>query len=247
MLDFIGMDPETPELKCPAVFVDPETGDFLFQGKTVNDPVLLAEIAKHSPIGSDELVVRLPARMASIIAEAATGDYEPGRQGHGPVSLLEVVKAAKHSAVHLEMRDVYDTKHPAFQEFLAGGSGRYDMSGWKNVVSTLVGRGVKMRRVRIVSEPVTDYIRWEHMLTDQNIEAGEDVRWLPRRNAFDLMLPGSDFWLVDGRLIAFNFCTGDGTDTEEEVFSNDPDVLTRCIASFEQIWERAIPHAEYSV
>ena len=27
--------------ECPAVFVDPETGDFLFRGKTVTDPALI--------------------------------------------------------------------------------------------------------------------------------------------------------------------------------------------------------------
>lgn len=244
-LDFVGMDPDTPDIKCPAVYVDPDTSDFYFQGKIVTDPVILAEIAKHSPIGADEMVVRLPARMASIIAEAAGGTYEAGRIGHGPVALADLFPGARHSAVHLEMRDTYDTKHPGFQDWLAGGSGRYDRAEWLDLVASTVQRGVSMRRARIVSEPVTDYIRWEHMLTDENVEAGEDVRWLPRQKAFDLMLPGSDFWMFDGRLVAFNFCAGDGTDTEEEVYSNDPDVVTRCIASFEQIWERAIPHVDY--
>jgi Family of unknown function (DUF6879) len=30
-----------------------------------------------------------------------------------------------------------------------------------------------------------------------NIAAGEEVRWLPRRRASDLRLPGNDFWLLD--------------------------------------------------
>jgi hypothetical protein len=244
-LHFVGMDPNSPETKCPAVYVDPQTGDFYFQGKTVTDPLVLAEIAKHSPIGADEMVVRQPARMAPIIAEAAAGTFEPGRQGHGPVTVLDLLKGARRSAMHLEMRDTYDPAHTAFQDFLAGGSGIYDMAGWKEVVSAAVARGVRMRRARVVSEPVSDYIRWEHMLTAQNVDAGEDVRWLPRRNAFDLMLPGADFWLIDGRLVAFNFCAGDGVDTDEEEFTSDPDVVARCIAAFEQVWERATPHGQY--
>jgi len=28
-LDFVGVDPDNPNDSCPAVFVDPETGDFL--------------------------------------------------------------------------------------------------------------------------------------------------------------------------------------------------------------------------
>lgn len=31
-----------------------------------------------------------------------------------------------------------------------------------------------------------------------NVKAGEEVRWLPRRQASDLALPGNDFWLFDG-------------------------------------------------
>jgi hypothetical protein len=31
-----------------------------------------------------------------------------------------------------------------------------------------------------------------------NAAAGEDVRWLPRRRASDLALPGTDFWVLDG-------------------------------------------------
>ena len=41
-LDFVGVDPDNPHDQCPAVFVDPETGDFYFQGDTVTDPEVLA-------------------------------------------------------------------------------------------------------------------------------------------------------------------------------------------------------------
>ena len=48
-----------------------------------------------------------------------------------------------------------------------------------------------MRRARVVSEPVTDYIRYEHDLTFANVAAGELVRWLPRRNAADIAVSAS--------------------------------------------------------
>jgi hypothetical protein len=245
-LDFVGVDPNSPQNKCPAVYRDPVTLDFYFQGKLVTDPLKLAEIAKHTPIGADEAVVCLPARMAEIIADAAAGTYERGLQGYGAVSFEDLLAGARHSAVHLEMRDTYDATDPAFTEWLAGGSGIDDSwAAWTELIGSAVARGVKVRRARIVSEPVTDYIRWEHMLTDLNVKAGEQVRWLPRRQAYDLMLPGADFWMFDGRLVVFNFNAGDGPDTQEEEFTNDPGVLTRCIAAFEQLWERAIPHEKY--
>jgi hypothetical protein len=55
------------------VFVDYETGDLVFQGWTVTDPKMLADVAEHSPIADNESVVRLPARMRAIIQEALNG------------------------------------------------------------------------------------------------------------------------------------------------------------------------------
>ena len=115
-------------------------------------------------------------------------------------------------------------------------------------VREAVGRGVVMRRARIVSEPVTDYIRWEHAATSLNVDAGELVRWLPRRRAVDIALPGADFWLFDDRLVQFNIFTGDGdwADPPKE-FSEDPAVVKLCSDAFEAVWERAVDHEKYTV
>jgi hypothetical protein len=67
---FVGIDPETDTGQCPAVFVDDETGDLVFQGDLVTDAATLAEAATRSPLAAHEGVVRLPARMRAIIREA---------------------------------------------------------------------------------------------------------------------------------------------------------------------------------
>ena len=72
-LRFIGIDPETDGDNCPAVFIDEDNGDLLFQGSTVTDPRTLADAARHSPIADYESLVRLPARMRGIIMEALNG------------------------------------------------------------------------------------------------------------------------------------------------------------------------------
>jgi hypothetical protein len=72
-LIFVAIDPETDSDHCPAVFVDEETGDLLFQGWTVTDAEMLAEVSRHSPVADNESVVRLPARMRAIILEALSG------------------------------------------------------------------------------------------------------------------------------------------------------------------------------
>ncbi|MFF5112034.1 hypothetical protein [Streptosporangium sp. NPDC000509] len=83
-LDFVGVDPGNPDDDCPAVFVDPETGDFYFQGDTVTDKDILAWINSDSRIKDSESVVRLPAVMAAIIMEAARGSYERGKRRFAP-------------------------------------------------------------------------------------------------------------------------------------------------------------------
>lgn len=70
---FIAIDPDTNGLNCPAAFIDEETGDLLFQGETVTDQDTLAKAGHHSPIGDNESLVRLPARMRVILMEALNG------------------------------------------------------------------------------------------------------------------------------------------------------------------------------
>jgi hypothetical protein len=160
----------------------------------------------------------------------------------------ELIAEAMASAVHLEMRDTYTPDDPRFRAWLAG-SPPPDPANpqWSELVRRHVARGVKFRRARIVSEPVTDYIRFEHALTSGvNIAAGEQVRWLPRRRASDLCLPGNDFWLFDDRLIRFGHFAGDGEFLDHEM-SSDPTVVRLCASAFEAVWERAIDHADYQL
>ncbi|MEU6777961.1 hypothetical protein ABZ912_02075 [Nonomuraea angiospora] len=79
-LDFVGVDPNNATDDCPSVFVDPETGDFYFVGDHVTDPEILAWINSDSRIKPGEVVNRLPAAMAQIIMEAASGSYERGKR-----------------------------------------------------------------------------------------------------------------------------------------------------------------------
>jgi hypothetical protein len=68
-----GSIPGTDGDHCPAVFVEEENGDLLFQGSVVTDASTLAEMAGYSPTAGYESVVRLPARMQQIVLEAVRG------------------------------------------------------------------------------------------------------------------------------------------------------------------------------
>ncbi|MYZ36509.1 MULTISPECIES: DUF6879 family protein [unclassified Streptomyces] len=162
----------------------------------------------------------------------------------------ELIARAKQSAVHLEMRDSYFT-NPRFEAWRQGHRVDWaDRASWwrpfHQQIADAVARGVSVRRARVVSEPVTEYIRWEHYVTHANVAAGEQVRWLSRRLATDLVLPANDFWIFDDQLMRVHHFSGNGDWLDKELH-DDPQVVEACSAAFEKIWERAIPHDEYEI
>jgi hypothetical protein len=147
------------------------------------------------------------------------------------------------------MRDGYMRSDPRFAAWQAGSrDGLAVASSWLALTSNLASKGVAVRRARIVSEPVSDYVRFEHHLTDSNVAAGEEVRWLPRRRASDLALPGNDFWLFDDEVALFLHFDGDGElAPDDEEVSTDPKAVRLCADAFAAVWARAVPHADYKV
>lgn len=169
------------------------------------------------------------------------------------LTFAELLACCTRSAVHLEMRDQYGVSDEAegLATWLRTGQRDTDPASenwapWVDLISQAVARGVVVRRARIVSEPVTDYIRYEHAGTVVNVHAGEQVRWLARRHASDLALPGNDFWLFDGRRVRWNHFTGDGRWAGQEI-SDDERVAKLCFDSFEAVWARAVPHDQYEI
>ncbi|MYU10473.1 hypothetical protein GTZ78_07155 [Streptomyces sp. SID8361] len=170
-------------------------------------------------------------------------------------SFDELFQAAQYSAVHLEMRDQYAVGDEAddFNTWLATGRRDVDPASeywapWTDMISGAVERGVVVRRARIVSEPVTDYIRYEHAGAVVNVAAGEQVRWLPRRQAVDLMLPGADLWIFDGTQVLFNHFSGDGNWADPDMELRTEQVIVKqCSDAFEAVWGRAIPHDQYEI
>jgi hypothetical protein len=158
----------------------------------------------------------------------------------------ELIKSATSSAVHLEMRDQYTPDDPLFLAWLADGQiTDPTLPDWYDLVRTHVARGISFRRARIVSEPLSDFVRFEYLITPGlNVAAGEQVRWLPRRRASDLCLPGNDFWVLDDRMVRFGHFAGNGDFLDHE-WCEDSAVVNHCATAFEAVWERAIDHADY--
>lgn len=148
------------------------------------------------------------------------------------------------------MRDDYGT-NPRLEAWQRGERVDWDDrdSWWRpfhDSIASAVSRGVVIRRARVVSEPVSEYIRWEHYATQANVLAGEHVRWLPRRHATDVAMPGNDFWLFDGALLRVHHFAGDGSLVEDELRDDRP-TLELCASTFEEIWKRATPHQQFTI
>ncbi|KPI20084.1 hypothetical protein OK074_7633 [Actinobacteria bacterium OK074] len=170
----------------------------------------------------------------------------------GP-TIAELMAGCTRSAVHLEMRDQYGVTAEAddFRAWLETGQLDTDprspgWAPWVDLVSHTVARGVAVRRARIVSEPVSDYIRYEHASTIVNVHAGEQVRWLPRLRASDISLPGNDFWLFDDQVIRWGYFSGNGAMVGHEI-SESPTAVKLCTEAFDTVWSRAIPHDQYQI
>lgn len=160
-----------------------------------------------------------------------------------------LLRACNSSAVHLEMRDAYTPTDPWFQAWLTKDQDEFEhrlTRPWLDLIREVTGRGVHVRRARVISEPVTDYIKFEYATAGSNVSAGEQVRWLPRHLATGLLLPANDCWVFDGRRAQFNYFSGPGEFLDTRL-SDDPAIAKQCAAAFEAVWERAIPHAEYQL
>ena len=165
----------------------------------------------------------------------------------------ELLRGCQRSAWHLETRDSYgvDDEKGRLARFLATGYRDHvaeaaERAPWLELIRAVTGAGVQVWRARIVCEPVSDYMRFSYAGSQPNIDAGEEIRWLPRRRASRIALPGNDFWLLDRQRVLFNYFTGDGRSTGHEL-ATDAGAVRLCEAAFEAVWAVAIPHARYQV
>ncbi len=76
------------------------------------------------------------------------------------------------------------------------------------------------------------------------VDAGEDIRWVPRRLVSSVAIPGNDFYLVDNRLVVFLTYSGGGLDAGKFT-SSDPADIQLCRSSFDAVWKLSLPHRDY--
>lgn len=154
----------------------------------------------------------------------------------------------EREALHLEMRDAYGTavELPYMARWACGEPDDLEwLQGWCATLREHVNAGRSVRRARVVSEPLSDYQRWSYSIAHSMVEAGEDIRWVPRSLTSSIALPGNDFYLFDDRLALFLLYTGNGLSAGMRSSADSAD-LRLCRSAFEAAWELSVPHREYA-
>lgn len=152
----------------------------------------------------------------------------------------------EHTAYRLETLQQYDVSYEkeSFAAFLAGhpaplGSSKDE---WVGVITDAVQAGKTMRRVHVVTEPLTDYLRYEMVSYGPNWEAGEDIRILPVTGWPEL--PRRDYWLFDSRdLWAMEYTDGGQFLHAEHV--DDAAEIVRCNYWRDKALSLAMPYSDY--
>lgn len=153
----------------------------------------------------------------------------------------------ERESIHLETRDAYGTavELPYMAKWAAGEPDDLEwLQCWCATLREHAKAGRSVRRARIVSEPLSDYQRWSHSIAHPMIEAGEDIRWVPRRLVSSVVLPGNDFYLFDDRIVVFLIYAGSGL-AVDKVTSTDPTDIHLCRSAFEAAWKLSVPHSDY--
>jgi hypothetical protein len=157
------------------------------------------------------------------------------------------IRDFERESVHLEMRDAYGTV-VELPHMAAWAVGEPDdlawLQPWCDDLRRFTAEGKSVRRARIVSEPLSDYRRWSYHNATAMVDAGEDIRWVPRRLVSSVALPGNDFFMLDRRLVIFLHYAGSGLNTDFTT-STDPHDIQLCGAAFEAVWRLAVQHSEY--
>jgi hypothetical protein len=162
--------------------------------------------------------------------------------------LNQLCRGIAISFVHLETRDAYGTEVelPHMAKWRRGEQDDFAWLGWwLDMLRGHRAAGRSCRRARVVSEPLSDYQRWTSGHAELFVDAGEDIRYVPRPTLATVSVPGSgDFYVFDDRLVLFLHYAGNGTNTSFEV-TDEPSVVQTCKRAFEDVWTRAVPFRDY--
>ncbi|GAA2623386.1 hypothetical protein SMC26_37920 [Actinomadura fulvescens] len=157
----------------------------------------------------------------------------------------ELLSSAR-DVVKLELRDHYAMDAETLEAYRCGDHDvvKAAYAETAEEIADMLASGRSWRRVRVVSEPLSEYQRMAVEFSGVAVDAGEELRWLPRRLVSAVALPGNDCFVLDGLAAMFNILDGTG-DRADIQYSADPAVVRFCADAFATAWTLATPHRDY--
>ncbi|GAB3278785.1 hypothetical protein GCM10027589_05060 [Actinocorallia lasiicapitis] len=142
----------------------------------------------------------------------------------------------------LELLDDYPADAELFSAWRSGDVAAVERirDVWRAKLADESGAGLKWRRVRVISEPLSEYQR----MAVEIALPEEDLRWLPRRLVSAIPLPANDCFVLDSEAVIFNVHGGDGQRSEIQL-SLDEQAVAFCRDAFDVVWSMAVPTSEY--
>lgn len=165
----------------------------------------------------------------------------------GADQLGDLFATIERSSWRWECQGHYAVDEPEVRRWLTGQPaprGTAEDLAWRAYIQGLRERSIPFERVRMLTEPLTDYLRWMLATTQWNIDSGEDIRWLDQAVARDLGMPEYDFYVFDDNRVAIlRFDEAKellGVDLTDDIEAVDQHRAWRAAA-----WPHAVRHADY--
>ena len=117
---------------------------------------------------------------------------------------------------------------------------------WTAMIAANHRAGRIQQRVHVVTEPLTDYMRFELTWAyAPNVAAGEDIRIIPiPAGDWPFDIPHLDYWLFDSRDLYINRYTEDGTWLGAEPVEDPDQIVSACYWRDAALY-RAVPWRQY--
>ena len=75
------------------------------------------------------------------------------------------------------------------------------MKDWWDFIALKTRDGVKMERIRLIIEPLTEYTKRELIVHAKSKTFGDDIRTISEETFNKLSIKLADFWLIDEKLV----------------------------------------------
>jgi hypothetical protein len=156
-------------------------------------------------------------------------------------TVLERAERVERSMFRLETLQSYDVAYEqqAYSEFQRSGAVDLAPGRWQMLVAAHVAAGRSCRRVHVVVEPLSEYVRYELAAPyARSVAAGEDIRLaVASEDAWPNGVPTYDFWLFDDEVWFMDY---DPAGCFERLYiDDDPAVVVEHRAAAANAWAAA--------